>query len=208
MQAPHHVTTISGTTQTMATFVLVLVAASLVSLISVHLLDRGVNPISDAVSDFGAREHPWFYRLAAIWLGFAGLLIAVMLADAMFPKPTITILALLLFAASRWAITIFPVDLEDEEETSVGRSHTALAAGAFASIAVAAVSFSMVSGDDPLWSAKSGPLWALAGFLTVTAIATGAARASSSRYFGLIERLLYVAIFAWLSAMALIVLTS
>lgn len=208
MQAQNHVTTVTDSTQTIATFVLVLVAASLISLISVHLLDRGVNPISEAVSDYGARDHAWFYRLAAIWLGFAGLLTGVMLADAMFPKPTVTILFLLVFAATRWAITIFPTDLEGEEETSVGRSHVVLAVAAFTSIAAAAVTFSSVNGDDPLWSAHSGLLWALAAFLTVSAIATGIARAAESRFFGLIERLLYVAMFAWLSAVALIVLTA
>jgi hypothetical protein len=207
MQAQHHITTVSGTTQTMATFVLVLVAGSLISLVSVHLLDRGVKPLHDAVSDYGAREHPWFYRLAAIWLGFAGLLTAVIFADAIFPKPTLTILALLLFAATRWAITIFPTDLEDEDETSVGRSHTVLAAVAFASIAIAAVSFNSAIADDPFWASSSDLLLALAGFVTAAAVATGIARARHQHYFGLIERVLYLAMYSWFSAVALIVLT-
>jgi hypothetical protein len=206
MQAENHITTVTGTTQTLATFILVLVAGSLISLISVHFLDRGVNPIKDAVSDYGARGHAWFYRLAAIWLGFAGLLTAVMLSDAMFPKPTWTILLLLVFAAARWAITIFPTDLEDDEETSIGRSHTVLAVVAFASIAIAAVSFSAVIGGDTFWSSKTGLLGALAVFVTASAIATGIARAVKNRYFGLIERVFYLSMFAWLSAVALILL--
>lgn len=208
MQAQNHVTTVTDSTQMIATFILVLVAASVVSLVSVHFLDRGVNPVRDAVSDYGARDHAWFYRLTAIWLGFAGLLTAVMFADAIFPKPTSAILTLLIFAATRWAITIFPTDLEDEEETSVGRSHIVLAVVAFASIAIAAVSFSLDVGDDPFWDSSSGILWALAALLGITAIGTGVARAAASQYFGLIERLLYVAMFAWISAVALIVLTS
>ncbi|MBJ7354264.1 MAG: DUF998 domain-containing protein [Thermoleophilaceae bacterium] len=208
MQAQNHITTVTGTTQTIATFVLLLVAGSIISLVSVHLLDRDVKPTRDAVSDYGAREHAWFYRLTAIWLGFAGLLTAVVMADAIFPKPTLTILALLLFAATRWAITIFPTDLEGEEETPVGHSHTVLAVIAFASIAIAAVTFSFAIADDPFWDASSGLLWALAAFVSIAAAATGIARAASNGYFGLIERLLYVAMYAWISAVALIVLTS
>jgi hypothetical protein len=208
MQAQNHITTVSGTTQTLATFVIALVAGSLISLITVHFLDRGVDPIRHAISDYGARDHAWFYRLAAIWLGFAGLLTAVVLADAMFPKPTLTILALLLFAASRWAITIFPTDLEDEGATSIGRSHTLLAVVAFASIAVAATSFRSAISDDPYWSSGSGLLLALAVVVTAAAIATGAARALDNRFFGLIERALYLAMFSWFGAVALILLTS
>jgi hypothetical protein len=121
MQGVKHITTVSGTTEGFAIAILLLVAGALVSLIAAHMIDRGVDPVRDAVSDFGAREHPWPYRIAAVWLGLAGLLLAVALADAVFPKPTLTILLLLVFAATRWAITIFPTDLEGEGATSVGR---------------------------------------------------------------------------------------
>jgi hypothetical protein len=198
----NHITTVSDMTTGFAVLVLLLVAASAVSLVCAHLVDRGVDPLRDAVSDFGAREHPWFYRLAAIWLGLAGILTAVALADAMFPKPTLTILALLVFATARWAITVFPVDLEGEEETSVGRSHTALAAIAFAAIAVAAVAFVPAARPDAFWSGHTGLLTGLAVFVSAAAIAAGIARAVDNRYFGLIERVLYLAMFAWLAAVA------
>lgn len=207
MQAPNHITSVSSTTETLATFILVLVAGSLVSLISVHLLDRGVNPISDAVSDYGAREYAWFYRLTAIWMGVAGVLMAVMLGDAMFPKPTLTIMLLLVFAATRTAITIFPTDLEDDEDTSVGRSHTALAAIAFASIAIAAGSFTLEIADDPFWSDSLPLLRALGIAVIVTAIATGLTRkAVLTAYFGLVERIFYMSMFSWFSAVSLVLL--
>jgi hypothetical protein len=199
MLAQERITVVTGTTETLATFILLLVAGSLVSLIAVHFLDRGVNPLTDAVSDYGAREHAWFYRLTAIWLGFAGLLFAVMLADATFPKPTLTILSLLVFAATRWAITIFPTDLEDEEGTSVGRSHTVLAATAFASIAIAAASFSFSVPSPEMGSTID----VLAVLVVIFAVATGAARVTHARYFGLIERIFYLTMFAWLSAFPL-----
>lgn len=208
MQPENHITSVSSATETLATFILVLVAGSLISLISVHLLDRGVNPIREAVSDYGAREYAWFYRLTAIWMGVAGVLMAVMLGDAMFPKPTLTIILLLVFAATRTAITIFPTDLEDEEETSVGRSHTALAAIAFASIAIAAGSFTLAIADDPFWSDYLSLLRAIGIAVIITAVATGLTRkVVLTGYFGLVERIFYVAMFSWFSAVSLILLT-
>lgn len=206
--AVKHVTYFSSTDQGLAVFVLLLVAGAFASIVAAHLIDRGVNPIRDAVSDFGAREHPWPYRLAAIWLGLAGLLTAVILADAMFPKPTFVILCLLLFAAARWAITIFPTDLEDEEETSIGRTHVMLAVAAFGSVSAASLAFALTAvGRDPFWDPYGTLLSVLAGFVTGFALTTGAARINHSPRFGLHERLLYLAMFAWFSAIALIALT-
>jgi hypothetical protein len=207
MQAHNHITTVSGTTQTLALFVLALVIGSFISLLVVHFLDTEVNPITDPVSDYGARGHAWFYRIAAIWLGFAGLLTAVMVGDAMFPKPTLTILSLLVFAAARWAITIFPTDLEGEEETSAGRSHLVLAIAAFASIAIAATAFAISTNNDPFWHAQHSILVLLAGFVTLIAVSTGIVRALGYGPFGMIERLLYLAMFSWFSAVALMLLT-
>ena len=143
----------------------------------------------------------------AIWLGLAGLLTAVMLADALFPKPTLTILALLVYAAARWAITIYPTDLPGEDETSVGSSHTVLAAVAFAAISVAGLAFSFtVAADDPFWRDYSALFAGLGWLLVGLAIATGVARLRVSAIFGLVERLLYLAIYAWQVAVALVIL--
>lgn len=207
MRTENHITSVSSTTEMLATFILVLVAGSLISLISVHLLDRGVNPVRDAVSDYGAREYAWFYRLTAIWMGVAGVLMAVMLGDAMFPKPTLTIMLLLIFAATRTAITVFPTDLEEDEGTSVGRSHTVLAAIAFAAIAVAAGNFTLAIEDDPFWNDSFELVRALGMFVFATAVATGLTRKIIlTQYFGLVERIFYLAMFTWFSAVALILL--
>ncbi|MBI2690319.1 MAG: DUF998 domain-containing protein [Solirubrobacterales bacterium] len=209
MQTGNLITSVSSTTEMLATFILVLVAGSLISLISVHLLDRGVNPMRDAVSDYGAREYAWFYRLAAIWMGVAGVLTAVMLGDAMFPKPTLTIMLMLVFAATRTAITIFPTDLEEDEGTSVGRSHTLLAAIAFAAIAIVAGSFPLLVADDPFWNDYLPLLRALGIAVIAAAFWTGLTRrAVLTDYFGLVERIFYLAMFTWFSAVALILLSA
>lgn len=204
--AVKHVTYFSSTDQGLAVCVLLLVAGAFVSLVAAHFVDRGVDPISMAISDYGAREHPWFYRLAAVWLGLAGLLTAVLIGDAMFPKPTLTILCLLVFAATRWAITIFPTDIEGEEETQTGRAHLMLAIAAFASIASAAVTFAFEMRHDPFWEAQGDLLGVLAFVLPITAIVMGASRRFKPGVFGLIERVYYLCMFAWFAAIALIAL--
>jgi hypothetical protein len=206
MLAALNVTTISQTDRGLAALVLLLVAASAISLIAVHVVDRGVSPLSMAVSDYGAREHAWFYRLAAIWLGLAGLLTAVVLADAIFPKPSLTIFSLLVFAAARWAITIFPTDIEGEEGTSIGRSHLVLAVGAFAAIALAAALFPGEVAGDRFWSSHDTLLSALGWALPVVAVLMAGTRAFVPAVFGLVERVYYLCMFAWLAALAAIVL--
>lgn len=204
--AAGHITTISSTDQGLAVAILLLVALAFGALVCLHVIDRGVDPVSMAVSDYGAREHAWFYRVAAIWLGLAGLLAAVLLADAVFPKPSLVIFCLLIFAATRWAITIFPTDIEGEQPTPVGRAHLVLAIAAFATIAVAAGQFAVVARDDPFWSPHSGLLGLLGWALPVVAVLMGLSRRFFAQAFGAIERAYYLLIFGWLAAIALIVL--
>ncbi|MGH2907441.1 MAG: DUF998 domain-containing protein [Solirubrobacterales bacterium] len=201
----NHITTTSDTTSILCFFAVLAAVLSALSLVIVHFLPTGVNPVSEAVSDYGVGKYKNFYRLAAFWLGAAGLLVAIALARAIFPKPTLTILALLVFAAVRWSITIFPTDLPGEDETSVGKAHETLAAIAFSSIAVAAGFFWPAVSDDPFWNPHRGLLTALAAAVIVAVIATGLTRrVVLKQYFGLVERLLYVTMFAWLIAVAAI----
>jgi hypothetical protein len=202
-------TAVTSTTTLLASMVLILLVGAFLSLLFAHIAGRReVNPISEAVSDYGVGELRWFYRIAALWLGLAGLLTAAMLGDAMFPKPTLVILLLILFAATRWAITIFPTDLEGEEATSIGRSHIVLAVVAFGSISLAAVIFSTLLGDDRFWDEELGLMTAIGWTMMVLAIASGVTRRFLPQIFGLVERLLYLAMFAWLGAIAVIMLAA
>ncbi|MGB0872732.1 MAG: DUF998 domain-containing protein [Solirubrobacterales bacterium] len=204
-----HLTTVSSTTETLAAMVLALLIGAFVSLVAAHLLDRGVNPISDAVSDYGARDYKMLYRLTAFWMGFAGLLTAVMLGDALYPKPTLVILLLLVFAATRGAITLFPVDLPGADETQTGRSHTVLATIAFASFALAAALLPRELSDDPFWTDHLQTMRGLGIVVFATAIGTAIThRVALKQYFGLVERLFYVAMFAWLATPCVIFLTT
>lgn len=204
-----HITSSSSTTKSLAVVIIGLAAATLVLLLTLMILPTGINPIREAVSDHGVGEYRNFYRLAAFWLGLAGLLMAVMLGNAIFPKPSIAIILMLLFAGTRWAITIFPTDLPGEEETSVGRSHTILAVLAFASFAVAAGTFYFSVHEDPFWHSHHALVAILGWAVVVTAIATGLTRRLVlTNIFGLIERLLYVAMCAWLIGISALLLNA
>lgn len=206
LAAVKHITWFSSTNQGLMAVSLLLVAGAALSLLVVHLLDRGVNPVSMAISDYGARSHAWFYRLAAIWLGLSGLLTAVVLADGVFPRPTLTIFGLLIFAATRWAITIFPTDIEGEAQTQAGRAHLVLAVAAFVSIAVAAAAFAAETQTDPFWEAHGTLLEALGWLLPVVAVVMGVTRRFLPQVFGLVERAFYLCMFAWLAAVALMIM--
>lgn len=202
------ITSVTSTTTTLGVMILALLVGVVVSLVLAHILDRGVNPVRDAISDYGAREYKILYRLAAFWLGTAGLLMAVMLGDALFPKPTAVILFVLIFAAVRWAIILFPVDLPDEEDTGSGRSHLVLAGIAFASISFAQGNFTLAIRDDPFWD-PSFTLVRAVGFAVISlAIATGMTRFAFERVFGLVERLFYAAMITWFATISVILLTA
>jgi hypothetical protein len=202
----NHITTTSSSTDILCGFVILSASLAALALIIVHFLPTGVNPISEAVSDYGVGEYRNFYRLAAFWLGASGLLLAITFGKAIFPKPTVTILALLVFATVRWAIVIFPTDLPDAEETDVGKAHVTLARIAFVSIAVAAAFFPGQVSDDPLWHKYTGLLWALAAAIAIAVVATGVTRSYYRRLFGLVERMLYVTMITWLITCAAIML--
>jgi hypothetical protein len=203
----HHITTTSTSTDTLSGFAILAAALAAVALIVVHFLPTGVNPISEAVSDYGAGKYKNFYRVAAFWLGASGLLLAISLGEAIFPKPTLVIVMLLIFAATRATITIFPTDLPDEEESSVGRAHLVLAAAAFGSIAIAAGTFHTTVQDEPFWHAHDTLIAGLGYAVVVLAIATALTRRLVLKnYFGLVERLLYVAMIAWIVTVAGILL--
>ena len=202
-------TAVTSTTTLLAWMIVILLVGAFLSLVFAHIAGRGqVNPISEAVSDYGVGELRWIYRIAALWMGLAGLLTGAMLGDAMYPKPTLVILLLILFAATRWAITIFPTDLEGEEETSVGRSHVVLAVTAFASISIASALFAGVIGDDRFWDGEQGLMAAIAAAMVVLAVGSGLSRRFFPQLFGLIERLLYLAMFVWLGTIAVIMLSA
>jgi hypothetical protein len=171
------------------------------ALILLHVLPTGYNPIRDAVSDYAVgRYRPLFWVFATSG-AVAGLALAIALARSNPSKPTLTIAMLLLSAAARFLIPLFPTDQAGSRfQTLKGTIHMVLAIAIFASIAVAASNLGGTLGHEKAWNAVKGLVdgW-LPWVITATAIATALAIKGPrlQRIFGLIERLYYLSSITW-----------
>jgi hypothetical protein len=178
-------------------------AAGAVSLVWVHFLHTGHRPVVHAVSDYGASPYRLFYRAGVVSLGIGALLLLVALAHGT-DIASGGLIWLGVYGVSRIAIAFFPIDLEGQPVTAVGRVHLALAAAAFAAIAFAAADLAPALRDEPGWGA-TGLIGGLRWAVVATAIGTGLSHVIVQlrrSVFGLVERLLYVASIAFLLVVA------
>src|SRR3954452_22756285 len=168
--------------------------AAAVVLLRVHSLATGLQPVRDAVSDYGTTPYHAYYRVMVVLLGAGAALLALALAA---DTDAGSLVWLWLYAASRVAIAAFMTDRDPPPFTTEGRIHWALAAVAFTSIALAAT--------DITWTGAPGWLDGLGDAVAVAAVATLAARLIRPLrpVFGLVERLLYVTSVAWLLVAAI-----
>jgi hypothetical protein len=177
------------------------------SLVVLHVLPTGYNPIRDAVSDYAIGRYRagfWLFVMAGAVSGFA---LAVALARSDPAKPTLTIAMLLLSGAARLLIPLFPTDQAGSRfQTPKGTIHMLLAIAIFASIGVAASNLGGTLGHEHAWHTVKGLVdgW-LPWVITGTAIATGLAMIGPrlKRVFGLIERSYYVSSIAWFLAVSI-----
>ena len=181
------------------------IAAGLV-LGRLHLLPTGLDPARDPVSDYGTTRHHLYYRAMVVLLGAgAGLLIVVLARDGHAGDRGLVFLGV--FAASRLAIAGFMTDRSGRRPTRTGRIHLVLAAAAFTTIAFAANDITGSLVGSPNWSGGvASPLRFAAHAVAVTAVLTALAFVLPDlrrRLLGMVERLLYVAMIAWLLIAAL-----
>ena len=187
--------------ETLSIVAAVAMAIGTAALIALHVLPTGYNPIRDAVSDYAiGRYRPLFWVFATSG-AVAGLALAIALARSNPPKPTLTIVMLVLSGVARFLIPVFPTDQAGSRfQTLKGTIHMVLAIAIFASIAVAASNLGGTLGHETAWHPVKGLVdgW-LPWVITATAIATGLAIAGPrlKRVFGLIERLYYLSSITW-----------
>jgi hypothetical protein len=175
-----------------------------VALVWVDLLHTGRRPERDAVSDYGAGPYRWFYSTLVVSLGIGAVLLLLALALGTGVAAG-GLIWLGVYAVSRIAIAWFPHDLEGAPVTPVGRVHLALAAAAFAAIGFAAWDLAPAVDGEPGWHGASGLIDVLRWAVVITAVATLVARVVlpvRRVAFGLIERLLYAAMIAFLMVVA------
>jgi hypothetical protein len=163
---------------------------------ALHFMGTGLSPIRDAVSDYGTTSRHLWYRAQVVLFGVSALLLMWALAreDAGIARSGLVWLTV--YGCSRIAIAWFMIDRDVRAPTTEGRIHTLLGALAFTAIAVAATT---IGGD--LGSAYHALGWVVAG----AAIATFVFRVAPPLvpWFGLVERLLYLATVVWIVAVAL-----
>ena len=187
--------------ETLSIIAAIAMAVSTGALLLLHVLPTGYNPIRDAVSDYAIGKYRAIFWTFVIAGAVSGLALAIALARSHPSKPMLTVAMLLLSAAARVLIPIFPTDQDGSRfQTPKGTVHMVLAVAIFASIAVAASNLGGTLGHEPAWHAVKGLVdgW-LPWVITITAIATGVAMIGPrlKRIFGLIERSYYASSITW-----------
>jgi hypothetical protein len=128
-------------------------AGSLVCLASIlllHLLPTGYDPMRNAVSDYGVGRYRVWHRVAVLSLAASGFAIAIASTSTAKPESNLVIGLLVVFGAARTAIPFFPTDIEGQKLTRRGRIHWGLAIITFASLAFAAGFYKGTSLDDAI----------------------------------------------------------
>jgi uncharacterized protein DUF998 len=187
--------------ETLSVIAAVAMAVGTGSLLLLHVLRTGYDPIRDAVSDYAIGRYRAGFWVFAVAGAVSGLALAIALAQSRPPKPTLTVTMLVLSAAARFLIPMFPTDQSGSRfQTAKGTVHMVLAVTIFASIAVAASTLGGTLGREPAWHAVKGLVdgW-LPWVITGTAVATGLAIKAPrlQPIFGLIERLYYLSSISW-----------
>jgi hypothetical protein len=187
--------------ETLSIIAAIAMAVSTGALLVLHLVPTGYNPVRDAVSDYAIGRYRALFWTFVTTGAFSGLALAIALARSSPAKPTLTVVMLLVSAAARVLIPIFPTDQNGSRfQTPKGTIHMILAVAIFASIAVAASNLGGTLGNQPAWHAVHGLVdgW-LPWVITITASATGIAMIGPrlKRVFGLIERSYYASSITW-----------
>jgi hypothetical protein len=169
----------------------IVIAGSLVCLGSVvflHFLPTGYDPIRNAVSDYGVGRYRIWHRIAVVALAAAGFAAAIASTGTIRPEPGLVIAFLSVFAIARILIPLFPTDLEAQPHTRTGRVHWVLAITAFASLATAAGFFKGTSLDDIVG-------WVVVGTAVFMIVVLCVPRLG--RILGFAGRLFYFSMISW-----------
>lgn len=170
---------------------------SLVSVVVLHLLPTGYNPVRNAISDYGVGPYRRWLHAEAFASGVAAFTIAIASTSSILAKP-IGVTGLLVAAGTaRILLAVFPTDVHEPSQTRIsrihswtrtGRIHMVLAIISFAGIAFAAGFFNGTTIDT------------IVGRVVVaTAIITlvGLVWWRLKPIFGLLERLFFFSMIGW-----------
>jgi hypothetical protein len=163
-----------------------------------------LSPMRNAGSQYGITRDRLGYRIQTIAFAVAGAAAAVGLAEAAPGRARAVIALLIVFALARLVISWFPMDEPGGEPTNHGRMHGLIAVVTFLAIAIAAVRLGSVAKQVPGWTTLSTVssvfAWLMVASIVAMMVVRRGARVTHStpNYFGAAERVLYLAIVAWL----------
>jgi hypothetical protein len=163
----------------------------LASILLLHVLPTGYNPIRNAVSDYGVGKYRVWHRTAVLSLAAAGYALAIASTSSVKPQSDVVIGFLLVFAISRTIIPFFPTDIEGQTLTTRGRIHWALAIISFASLAFATGFYKGTILDDAV-----GWVVVVAAGLLIASLVLH--RRRKIEVLGLFERVFYFFMICWL----------
>jgi hypothetical protein len=184
---------------------LVGLAGTIASLAYLHLARTGLSALHNAVSQYGITDKRGGYRAATISLGVAGAAVAVGISSAIVGRRVELVVALLVvFAVARAVISWFPMDAPGSQRTSTGQAHGLIAVVTFCSAMVAALRLGQVLSKSGRWHglAPVSLAFGLAMVVSIAGMLVARSNPEVRRYFGAIERVLYVAIIGWLAVFA------
>jgi hypothetical protein len=184
---------------------LVGIALAVAALIYLHVAPTGLSPLRNPVSQYGITAQRRGYRVATISLGAAGAATAVGIGTALRGNGVSVVVALLaVFAVARGIISWFPMDAPGSPRTSTGQTHGLIAIVTFAAATIAALRLGQILSRGGPWQGLAATSLALGWVMVVSIAGLFLTRRSADlrRYFGAIERVLYLAIIGWLSVFA------
>jgi hypothetical protein len=179
-----------------ALLTLVAIAITTLSLVVLHVVPSGLNPLRDPVSQYGITRFRGWYAAAAISASAAGIGAIVVFAGV--PGSIATVILLAVFAAARIVIPFVPMDAPDTGATRRGRMHNVLAFLAFGAVTAAGFVAAGILHDAGHGGASTLST-VFAAVMAVGAIGLLVTRLSHRMrgLFGVAERLIYVGFIAW-----------
>jgi hypothetical protein len=179
-------------------------AVAFSALVTLHVLPTGLSPIRNAVSQYGISRYWIGYRVATIALGIAGLAAALGISASLSGTTSLVIALLVVFGLARLIISWFPMDEPGSERTSSGHAHGLIALTTFAAVAIAAARLGSLLSNTGQWHAEAKSVQALGWVLVIVALGMvfSGRTLGSVKVFGAVERLFYLAIFAFMAVVA------
>jgi hypothetical protein len=175
------------------------IAVSIVTLIVVHFLPTGRNPIRDPVSQYRLTRFRAWTITSSFFSAIAGIG-AIVLFTALSGSAAIATDVLLgIYVISRILLPVIPMDAPGSTPTRRGRTHYLLAIVGFAAITAAifvAGGLLQAAGheDTATWSTVLGIVAAVGAVGLLVGVI-----ARRSGLFGLFERIIYLGFMPWLA---------